>query len=115
MEMELQSVLSFFQSESEWRPKIVRTVATGDTGIDDLKVAIEEHVGYLKSTGKYREKLLRQGRERLVDALEYRITSQIIGEGFEKFGISQRIEEIAHRQVDPHTVVQELLQHFKIE
>ncbi len=115
MEMELQSVLSFFQPEDGWRPKIVRTIATGDSGIAQLQAAIDEHVRYLKSTGKYREQLLRQSRERLVDALEYRITSQIIGEGFEKFGISQRIEEIAGRRVDPHTVVQELLQHLKME
>ncbi len=115
MEMELQSVLSFFQPEDGWRPKIVRTIATGDSGIAQLQAAIDEHVRYLKSTGKYREQLLRQSRERLVDALEHRITSQIIGEGFEKFGISQRIEEICGRRVDPHTVVQELLQHLKME
>jgi LAO/AO transport system kinase len=115
MEMELQAVLSFFQAKNVWHPKIIRTVATANTGIDQLADAIREHDHYLKESGKLQEKLREQSKQRLIDALEYRVISQILEEGFDRFHISERIEEIAERRMDPHSVVQSLLQHFKME
>jgi len=115
MEMDLQASLSFFQAEGQWRPRILKTIATGNAGVHDVAAAIREHSDHLKTSGKLREKALLQSRQRMVDALEYRITRQIVEEGFERFGILQKIEEIAARKTDPYTVVQELLQHFKME
>jgi len=115
MEMELQAVLSFFQGKNVWHPQMIRTIATENSGIDQLAAAISEHNKYLNESGKLHEKLREQSKQRLIDALEYRVTSQILEDGFDRFGISQRIDEIADRKVDPHTVVQSLLQHFKME
>lgn len=115
MEMELQASLSFFRSDGEWHPRILKTVATNNTGVDLVCAAIQEHDDYLKMSGRLHTKALLQSRQRMIDALEYRIIRQIVEEGFERFGISQRVEEIADRKTDPHTVVQELLRHFKME
>jgi len=115
MEMELHAVLSFFQGENVWHPQIIRTIATENSGIDQLVAAIRDHNRYLNESGRLHEKLREQSKQRLIDALEYRVTSQILEDGFDRFGISQRIDEIADRKVDPHTVVQSLLQHFKME
>ncbi|HSP06910.1 MAG TPA: methylmalonyl Co-A mutase-associated GTPase MeaB [Acidobacteriota bacterium] len=115
MEAELQAVLSFFQPADAWRPQILKTVATSNTGVERLLSAIQEHSAYLKSSGKLQSKLREQSRQRMIDALEYHVTSRIIEEGFEKFGISQKIEDIAQRRIDPHSAVHELLRHFKME
>ncbi len=116
MEMELQNTLSYFQSGSQqWRPKILKTQATHNVGIDTLVEAVREHGEYLNAGGRLQGKILQQSRQRLIDALEYQVTSKIIEEGFERFGISQRIEDIAVRRIDPHTVVRELLAHFTVE
>ena len=115
MEMELHAVLSFFQAENVWHPQIIRTIATENSGIDQLVAAIRDHNQYLNQSGRLQEKLREQSKQRLIDALEYRVTSQILEDGFDRFGISQKIDEIADRKVDPHTVVQELLKHFKME
>lgn len=116
MEMELQSSLSYFQSagESDWRPKILKTQAIQNIGIDLLAKGIAEHAEYLKKSGKLHGKILLQNRQRLIDALESQILSRIVEDGFEKFGISRRIEDIALRRVDPYTVVDELLAQLKM-
>lgn len=109
MEAELQSTLSFFHSEEQWRPQILKTIATSNNGIDKLAEVIEGHRRFLESTGTLQKKILTQSRQRMIDALEYQITSRIIEEGVEKFGISQKITDIANRKLDPRTAVQELL------
>lgn len=115
METELKNVLSFFQSGDQWRPRIIKTIATSNTGVDDLAAAIEEHTMYLNSSGKLQDKLMEQSRQRMIDALEYQVTSHIIEEGFERFGISRKIEDIANRKLDPRSAVQDLLTHFRME
>ena len=115
MEMELQSTLSFFQPENGWRPKILKTIATSNVGVDQVVAAIEEHASYLRQSGKLNQKLQQQSRQRMLDALEAAILTQIMDEGYDRLGISSKIEEIATRKTDPHSVVAELLKHFKIE
>lgn len=115
MQAGLEAVLSFFQGEEGWRTRILKTIATSNSGIDHLAAAIQEHGDYLKKSGKLRDKILLQSRQRMIDALEYHVTSYIMEEGFERFGISKKIEEVAARKIDPYTVVRELLKHFKIE
>ncbi len=117
MEMELQNSLSYFQavSDEDWRPRILKTQATNNIGIDVLAGVIAEHGVYLKKSGKLQGKILLQNRQRLIDALESEILTQIVDRGFERFGISQRIEDIALRRVDPYTVVRELLEKLKVK
>jgi LAO/AO transport system kinase len=117
MEMELQSAVSFFQpgSSHEWRPKILKTQAANNLGIDLVLAAIREHDSYIRSTGRLQGKILLQSRQRLVDALQDHVTHYILEEGADRFGISQRIEDIATRRADPFSTVRELLSHFKME
>ena len=109
MEAELQATLSFFHSEEQWLPQILKTIATSNTGIDKLAETIDAHRKFLESSGTLQKKILTQSKQRMIDALEYQITSRIIEEGMEKFGISKKITDIANRKLDPRTAVQELL------
>ena len=114
MEAELQASLSLYHSTTEWSTPILKTVATSNIGVDTLADTIEKHQQFLRASGQLQQKILKQSRERLIDSLEYLITSRIIEEGVEKFGVSQKINDIANRKTDPHTVVLELLEHFRI-
>ena len=115
MEMELQNSLSYFQSASgdDWRPRILKTQATNNVGIDLMAQAIAEHGEHLKKSGKLQGKILLQHKQRLIDVLESEIVTQIVERGYEEFGIAQKIEDIAMRRVDPYTVVKELLEKLK--
>jgi LAO/AO transport system kinase len=114
MEAELHSSLNLYQSTSKWQTPILKTIATSNTGVETLAAAIQKHQEYLNSSGQLAEKILRQSRQRLIDSLEYQITSRIIEEGVERFGVSQKINDIADRKTDPRSVVLELLEHFRL-
>jgi len=114
LEAELQATLSFFHAEGQWEPRILKTIATSNIGTEALAEAIAAHGQFLESSGTLEKKILTQSRQRMIDALEYQITSRIIEEGVEKFGISQKITDIASRKLDPRTAVKELLEHFKM-
>lgn len=113
MEAELASVLSFFHRENAWLPPIVKTVATTGLGLEPLVAAVAEHGEWLKRSGSGGDRLLQQSRQRLIDALEDRILSQILEDGSDRFGVSEKISAIAKREIDPHTAVGEILGHFK--
>lgn len=115
MEAELHSVLSFFHTEDSWIAPIVKTIAVKNSGVDQLAAAITSHEEYLVKSGKGKSKLMEQSRQRMIDALEYQITSHVIEEGFEKFGISEKLDQIVSRRTDPHTAVREILSHVKFE
>lgn len=114
MEAELQSVLSFFHTEESWLAPIVKTVAVRNTGTEALAAEIDRHSDYLRTSGRGKAKLLEQSRQRMIDALEYQITRHVVEEGFERFGISEKIEQIADRQTDPYTVVRDILTRLKL-
>jgi LAO/AO transport system kinase len=114
MEAELQSVLSFFHTAESWLIPIVKTVAVRNTGTEALTTEIERHGEYLRTSGRGKAKLLEQSRQRMIDALEYQVTRHVVEEGFEHFGISEKIEQIAARQTDPHTVVRDILARLKL-
>jgi LAO/AO transport system kinase len=114
MEAELQASLSLYHSTSQWSTPILKTVATSNIGVDSLAESIEKHQQFLRASGQLQQKLLKQSRERLIDSLEYQITSRIIEEGVERFAISQKINDIAERKTDPRSVVLELLDHFRL-
>ena len=60
MEAELQATLSFYHSEEQWRPQILKTIATSNMGIDKLAEAIDAHRKYLESSGNLQKKVLTQ-------------------------------------------------------
>ena len=47
----------------EWRPRVVRTVATAGTGIDDLVAAVDEHRAHLGDDGLRARRTRRAARE----------------------------------------------------
>lgn len=115
MEAELTGILSFFDLPKGWKPKILKTVAVKNEGIEELVSSIMEHGDFLRSSGMLNDRIRMQNKQRLVDALEYRILSYLVEEGFERFGIEKRIQQIGERKVDPYTVVREILKHFHLE
>jgi LAO/AO transport system kinase len=49
-----------------WRPKIIKTIATDDTGIKELYAAITDHAAYLKESGN----LIKKRKDRLYQEFE---------------------------------------------
>jgi LAO/AO transport system kinase len=92
----------------EWRPRIVRTVATRNAGIDELWDAIREHREFQESDGRLarrREARLRDELESiLVAKLQARAAAACSGPEFDDL-----VRQVEARTLDPHAAVELLL------
>ena len=95
-------------AHSDWRPKIVPTVATRGEGIGELWEAIGEHRAFQEAEGRLdrrREARLRDElRSIVVTRLEEQASVACSGDRFETL-----LDAVARRELDPHTAAAELL------
>jgi LAO/AO transport system kinase len=94
--------------QTDWRPRIVTTVATRGEGIDELWDAITEHRAFQERAGRLehrREARLRDELRAIVRArLEEQVDGACRGEAFEDL-----VGRVARRELDPHAAAGELL------
>jgi LAO/AO transport system kinase len=93
---------------TDWRPKIVTTVATRGEGIDALWDAIQEHRAFLAEAGRLerrREARLRDELRAIVRArLEEQVHDACRGDAFDAL-----VGRVVRRELDPHAAASELL------
>lgn len=94
---------------SDWRPPIVKTVASRGEGIEELWEALCAHREFLESDGRLAVRRERRIRDELrsivVERLYERAGELCQGERFEKLAAS-----VAARSVDPYTAAEALLE-----
>jgi len=107
-EKELEALLTFATRTDEWQPPIVKTVATENKGIEDLAAAIERcrEFGKTSSSNERRQAI---ARWRILELLRERLVT----EALKADSASQKLErlsaEVASKQRDPYSAVEELL------
>jgi LAO/AO transport system kinase len=94
---------------SDWRPPIVKTVASRGEGIDELWQSISDHRAFLEADGRLEDRRKRRIREELrsivVERLYTRAGQLCEGELFEEMAAS-----VADRSVDPYTAAEKLME-----
>ncbi len=108
-EKELEALLSLAMREDFWHPPIVKTVATESKGIEELAAAIQ----------RYREAHLQQhvpdnrrraiARWRILELLRERLVVQTLASDSAGVLLERLAGEVASRQRDPYSAVEEIL------
>jgi LAO/AO transport system kinase len=91
----------------DWRPPVVRTVATSADGIDDLVAAVDEHRDYLGEEGLRTRRTRRAAREvegLALEALRARVART--GDGAVLAGLA---EEVVAGRTDPYAAADRLV------
>ena len=95
-------------AHSEWRPKIIQTVATRGVGIDDLWDAIREHRAFQEAEGRLERRREARLRDELAAIVATRLQEQAAaacsGDRFEAL-----LASVVRRDIDPHTAAAQLL------
>jgi LAO/AO transport system kinase len=108
-EKELEALLSLASRADQWEPPIVKTVATESKGVQELAAAVENYrQSHLKTeVGNPRQQAI--ARWRILELLRERLLTQTLASS----GASEKLErlasEVASRQRDPYSAVDELL------
>jgi LAO/AO transport system kinase len=94
--------------ESDWRPPIVKTVASKGEGFDELWEAINSHRAFLESDGRLAARRTKRIREELrsivVEQLYARAGEVLAGPRFDELAAA-----VDARQVDPYSAADSLL------
>ncbi|MES3516093.1 MAG: methylmalonyl Co-A mutase-associated GTPase MeaB [Natronomonas sp.] len=96
-------------SETEWEPPVLTTVAKTGEGLDTFLETIEDHREWLESTGKLETKTRQRYRAEIQRLLREDAATLLSAELEARGGIDQYVEAVSTRQTDPYTVADEIL------
>jgi len=98
--------LHSYQS-AEWRPPVVKTVATTGAGVAELAAAIEQFRAHAADTQTTRRKT--RGEYRLRELVSQRFMDHLERHVLKAGELAQLVDRIAAREVDPYTAAADLL------
>ncbi|MGD2250754.1 MAG: methylmalonyl Co-A mutase-associated GTPase MeaB [Candidatus Methanofastidiosia archaeon] len=107
--MELEVMLDL-NSEKEWRPPVVKTVANTGEGIQNLADAVNAHITYLKEEGLLEKKRKMRVEMELLEVLNRCITKKILKEAQKNHDFDALVTRIAQHEMDCYTAAEELLE-----
>jgi LAO/AO transport system kinase len=106
--LELDAMLDLNEGKWDWRPKIVQTVATEGTGIEQLIDTIDEHLAHQKETGAIRARNIERAKHEIEDILRERVMGDFMT-GKRCDLLDELAEKVAERVMDPVTAVEKLV------
>jgi len=105
---DLAQMLTLGAQRLAWKPIIVRTSATENTGIAELVTAIAAHDAWARNSGEHERRRTDAARSEVESLLQQALIRRLedrIGPG----RLDDAVARVARRDVDPYAAVEELL------
>ena len=109
LEAELHALLAISQRADGWAPVVLKTVATEGAGVEELLATIERYREFLNGAGLAEQKVQHNWRQRLLALLRERLLNRVVIETLDDGLLDEYAARVAARQVDPYSVVDEVL------
>ncbi len=98
-----------------WRPPIVRTVATQDKGINEFIEAIEDYAAFRHGQTASLERRAGIAENRIIELLRERLLRRALNEALAPGQLQELAAEVASRQRDPYSIVEEIVNKVQIK
>ncbi|MBF4695603.1 methylmalonyl Co-A mutase-associated GTPase MeaB [Fusibacter ferrireducens] len=98
-----------FNKDAEWRPPVKMVVAVENQGIEELLEAIHEHKTHMVTSGKFEKRRTENAKSEVVGLVKERVEKAILDKSNREEILDFYSEKIVKRQVDPYSVVEEIL------
>jgi LAO/AO transport system kinase len=108
-EKELEALLTLAMRPDHWHPPIIKTVAIESKGIEDLAVAIQSYKDFQKETPDAKVRREAIARWRIMELLRETLLARVLKENGTKEKIEALAAEVANKERDPYSAVDELL------
>ena len=92
-----------------WRPKVLKTEATRNRGIEELVNELEAHRAYLTDSGAISHFLEEKNATLFMDILRERLMTEVYGHIQMNGRFREIVEGMMTRRKDPYTAVEEVL------
>jgi LAO/AO transport system kinase len=108
-EKELQALLTLAVREDAWQPTIVKTVATESKGIEELAAAIDQCREFQRARPETNERKRAIARWRILELLREQLVTQALNGNGTVEKLDRLAAEVASKQRDPYSAVEELI------
>jgi GTPase len=110
-ERELEMLLSISERPDGWRPPIVKTVATEDSGIDSLAASISAYEQFIGSQAQSAsERRTKIAKHRIMELLRERLLKLALDKTGSDGDLDAKARLVAERRRDPYSVVDEIIE-----
>jgi LAO/AO transport system kinase len=109
LETELEATLHLAPEREGWTPRIVRTVATENRGLDEVAAAITEFREHLNRSGEREAKKIEDWKRKLLALAGEVFLEQAITGPDGQAALDALAQEVSQRRKDPYAAVRELL------
>lgn len=108
-EKELEALLTLAMRPDHWNPPIVKTVAIENKGIEDLAMAIQSYKDFQKETPDAKTRREAIARWRIMELLRETLLANVLRENGTREKIEALATEVANKERDPYSAVEELI------
>ncbi|MGC8549236.1 MAG: methylmalonyl Co-A mutase-associated GTPase MeaB [Acidobacteriaceae bacterium] len=105
----MQSLASQHAGDDEWVPPMVKTVATGGQGIEELMATIDRMQAWLREGDRLAARRRRYWRERIVEMMRAALLREVRQHGFSPSEIEEYAALVVERREDPYRLVPRLI------
>ncbi len=102
-------IFTDLQRNEGWDVPILKTVAHREQGIGELLEAIDRHREYLRESGRMEEMTRKRARRQLLSVAQKMVLERVLDGATGEARVSQLVERIASREIDPHTAAERLI------
>jgi len=106
---QLRTMLNLDPHIGEWRPPIIKSIATTGEGVPDLVDAIEAHRAHLLESGEKPRRDRDRVQSEVLDILRQTLLNRALA-GVSQEEFETMIDQVAQRELDPYAAAETLLQ-----
>ena len=115
MERAVLAMLSLAHRPDGWEPPVVKTVATDARGIDELMSTIQRYDSFFQNSAARLQKKKEAVKQRLITLLEEQLVKTAVQQVFPNGELNEIVEQIANRQQDPYSVVDQVIRKLRFK
>jgi LAO/AO transport system kinase len=109
----LQTILMIKDhDENSWLPNIIKSVASENSGIDDIANEIERHKSFMREKNRFQSKRDHQAKVRIKEIVEHKLKDELWSETGENSLISS-LEKVVLGNFSPYLIAEEIIDNFK--
>jgi LAO/AO transport system kinase len=114
VEQQLAAMLELVPERDAWKPRIVRTVATEDRGVDELAAAVRDFRAQAAQSPTRHAQTLDHWKRRLLVLAQEQFVQRIAGDRAGEALLERLAVNVAERKIDPYTAARELLERSEV-
>ena len=108
-EQQLRAILQLVPGHDGWRPPVVRTIATENKGVAELKTEIGKFRSRPVDAARRDARQIAYWKEWLIRLLQARLLERAVGDHFSEKQFAEIAGEVAARRKDPYAAVDDIL------